>query len=80
MLAGLEPTDRLMGKFANLSTKVSLFQAMNKANQYLAAAAGREYLDSLMRAKAGKGVLGKLPGRKSWAEKSLRDFYINPNV
>tara|TARA_R110002020_G_scaffold320967_1_gene536868 strand:- start:2662 stop:4881 length:2220 start_codon:yes stop_codon:yes gene_type:complete len=80
MLSGLEPTDRIMGKFANFSTKVSLFQAMNKANQYLSAAAGKEYLSTLMKAKEGKGVLGKLPGRKQWAEKSLRDFNINPNV
>ena len=75
MLSGLEPTDRFMGKFANFTTKITGFQAMNKANQYLAAAAGKEYLSSLMKAKNSK-----IGWRRNWAEKSLRDFDINPNV
>jgi len=72
MLAGLEPTDALMGRFANLTTKLSGFQAMNKANQYLAAAAGKEYLNTLMKAKDSK-----IGWRRSWAEKSLKDLDIS---
>ena len=72
MLSGLEPTDALMGKFANLTTKLSGFQAMNKANQYISAAAGKEYLNTLMKAKESK-----IGWRKSWAEKSLKDLDIS---
>ena len=72
MLAGLEPTDALMGRFANLTTKLSGFQSMNKANQYLAAAAGKEYLNTLMKAKDSK-----IGWRRSWAEKSLKDLDIS---
>ena len=75
MLSGLEPTDRFMGKFADFTTKITGFQAMNKANQYLAAAAGKEYLSSLMKAKNSK-----IAWRRNWAEKNLRDFDINPNT
>lgn len=75
MLSGLEPSDALMGKFANFTTKVSGFQAMNKANQYLSAAAGKEYLSSLMKAKNSN-----IGWRRSWAEKSLRDLDVTPST
>ena len=75
MLSGLEPTDALMGKFANFTTKISGFQAMNKANQYLSAAAGKEYVSSLLNAKNSR-----IKWRRDWAEKSLRDLDINPKT
>ena len=73
MLMGLEPSDNKMGKFAHLTTKVSGFQAMNKFNQYLSAAAGKEYVSSLLKARNSK-----LIGRRNWAKESLRDLDINP--
>ena len=73
MLMGLEPSDNKMGKFAHLTTKISGFQAMNKFNQYLSAAAGREYVNSLLKARNSK-----LIGRRNWAKESLRDLDINP--
>ena len=75
MLVGLEPSSSIMGRFANLATKLSGFQAINKANQYLAAAAGKEYIDALMRAKKSK-----IGWRRDWAEKSLRDLDLDPRA
>ena len=75
MISGLEPTDKLMGKFANFTTKYSGFQGMNKINQYVSAAAGKEYLNTLMKAKDSK-----IKWRRDWANKSLRDFDISPTT
>ena len=75
MLAGLEPSASIMGRFANLATKLSGFQAINKANQYLGAAAGKEYIDTLMSARESKIVW-----RRNWAEKSLRDLDLDPRA
>ena len=72
MLAGLEPSASIMGRFANLTTKISGFQAINKANQYLAAAAGKEYIGTLMKARESK-----IGWRRNWAEKSLRDLDLD---
>ena len=75
MLPGLEPSASIMGRFANLATKLSGFQAINKANQYLGAAAGKEYIDTLMSARESKIVW-----RRNWAEKSLRDLDLDPRA
>jgi len=75
MLSGLEPSGSIMGKFANLTTTISGFQHMNKANQYISAAAGKEYVASLMKAKDSS-----IGFRRNWAEKGLRDLDINPNT
>ena len=77
MLYGLEPSDSLMGRFAMFTTKWSGFQGMNKVNQYLAAASGREYIDKLIRVR-DRSI--NIPGRKRWAEKSLRDLGLDQNI
>ena len=72
MLMGLEPSDSWMGKAAHKLTKISGFQGINKVNQYLASAAGREYVTSLMNARNSK-----IKWRRDWAEQSLRDLNID---
>tara|TARA_R100000329_G_scaffold151453_1_gene147671 strand:- start:2785 stop:6657 length:3873 start_codon:yes stop_codon:yes gene_type:complete len=75
MISGLEPSDRFMGRFANFATKISGFQTINKVNQYVSAAAGKEYLSSLMKAKNSK-----IQGRRNWAKKNLKDLGIDPST
>ena len=72
MLMGLEPSDGFMGRAAHVLTKASGFQGINKVNQYLAAAAGREYITSLMNARNSK-----IGWRRDWAEQSLKDLNID---
>ena len=74
MLSGLEPSSSLMGKFANFTTKLG-FQQINKVNQLLAAAAGYEYTNALLKARNSK-----IGWRRNWARKSLQDLGIDPNV
>ena len=77
MLYGLEPSDSMMARFADFTTRYSGFQGMNKINQYLAAAAGREYIAKLIKVKDRQI---NLPGRKQWAEKSLKDLGLDPKI
>lgn len=74
MISGLEPSSSLMGKFANATTRLG-FQQMNKANQYISAAAGYEYALGLMKAKNSS-----ISWRRSWARKSLRDLGLDPSI
>ena len=71
MLMGLEPSDSFMGRAAHTLTKISGFQGMNKVNQYVAAAAGREYVTSLINARNSN-----IKWRRNWAEQSLKDLNI----
>ena len=72
MLMGLEPSDSFMGRAAHTLTKISGFQGMNKVNQYVSAAAGKEYVTSLLNARNSK-----IKWRRDWAEKSLKDLNID---
>jgi len=72
MLMGLEPSDSFMGRAAHKLTKITGFQGMNKVNQYVAAAAGKEYVTSLLNARNSK-----IKWRREWAEKSLKDLNID---
>ena len=72
MLMGLEPSDSFMGRWAHRLTKATGFQGMNKVNQYVAAAAGKEYVTSLLNARNSK-----IKWRREWAEQSLKDLNID---
>ena len=72
MLMGLEPSDSFMGRAAHKLTKITGFQGMNKVNQYVAAAAGKEYVTSLLNARNSK-----IKWRREWAEQSLKDLNID---
>ncbi len=74
MLSGLEPSSSLMGKFANFTTKLG-FQQINKVNQLVSAAAGYEYVNSLLKARNSN-----IGWRRKWARKSLIDLGINPTT
>tara|TARA_X000001382_G_scaffold27552_1_gene17680 strand:+ start:8466 stop:12485 length:4020 start_codon:yes stop_codon:yes gene_type:complete len=86
MISNLEPSDRFMGKFADLTTRVSQFQRINEYNQILSAAAGREWILSLRKTANGKSALLdtgiKLPqllggariNRRQWAIKTLNEL------
>ena len=80
MVSGLEPSSSMMGKFANFTTKISGFQAMNKANQYISAAAGKLYVEGLIKTSQGKDLIGRtglsFNARKNWANKNLQELGI----
>ena len=80
MVSGLEPSSSFMGKFANFTTKWSGFQGMNKINQYISAAAGKLYIDGLVKTAQGKDLIGRtglsFNARKDWANKNLKQLGI----
>lgn len=75
MMYGLEPTDRKMSRIADGVTKISLFQGINKVNQYVAAAAGREYINSLLKARNSR-----IGARSNWAKANLRRLGLSENI
>ena len=75
MVSGLEPSSSFFGKAAHTMTKISGFQNMNKFNQYLAAAAGREYVKGLIKAKDSN-----ISFRRNWAKDNLRELGLPDNV
>jgi hypothetical protein len=80
MISGLEPADTLFGRAAHTITKYSGFQGMNKVNQYVAAAAGNEYIKNLVDVANGRGTgLSRLKS-KSWAQDNLRQLGLSENI
>jgi len=75
MVSGLEPSSSFFGRAAHTMTKISGFQHMNKFNQYLAAAAGREYVKGLIKAKDSK-----ITARRNWAKENLKELGLPDNV
>jgi DNA-binding transcriptional regulator YiaG len=86
MISNLEPSDRFMGRFADITTRVSQFQRINEFNQILSAAAAREWILALRKTANGKSALLdtgiKLPqllggariNRRQWAIKTLNEL------
>jgi len=80
MISGLEPADTVFGRAAHTITKYSGFQGMNKINQYVAAAAGNEYIKNLVDVANGRGTgLSRLKS-KSWAKDNLRQLGLPENI
>ena len=75
MVSGLEPSDTFFGRAAHTMTKISGFQHMNKFNQYLAAAAGREYVKGLIKAKDSN-----ISARRNWAKDNLKELGLPDDV
>ena len=75
MVSGLEPSDSFFGRAAHTMTKISGFQTMNKFNQYLSAAAGREYVKGLIKAKDSN-----ISARRNWAKENLKELGLPDNV
>lgn len=86
MISNLEPSDRFMGRFADITTRVSQFQRINEYNQILSAAAAREWILALRKTANGRSALLdtgiKLPqllggariNRRQWAIKTLNEL------
>jgi polyhydroxyalkanoate synthesis regulator phasin len=75
-LAGLNPNDSLMGKFAEGATWLSGFKKINQINSLVSAASAREWINMLQPIAQGKGT-GKFKLRQQWAIKNLADLGIN---
>lgn len=80
MISGLEPSDTIFGRAAHSFTKYSGFQAMNKVNQYVAAAAGHEYVKNLVDVSNGKATGFSKLKSKSWARDNLRQLGLPEDV
>ena len=84
MVSGLEPSSSFMGKFADFTTRISGFQAMNKANQYISAAAGKLYIEGLLKTSQGRDLMGmaglSFNARRNWASKNLQELGIQPGT
>ena len=80
MISGLEPSDTFFGRAAHKLTEYSQFQRMNKYNQYLAAAAGQEYVKNLVDVSNGKGTGLSRFKSKSWARDNLKQLGIPEDV
>lgn len=88
MISNLEPTDRLMSRFADFTTTVSQFQRVNQYNQILSAAASREWISALRKTANGKSALldtgiklpqllgGRRLNRRQWAIDTLKELGI----
>ena len=88
MISNLEPTDRLMSRFADMTTRVSQFQRVNQYNQILSAAASREWISALRKTANGKSALldtgiklpqllgGRRLNRRQWAINTLKELGI----
>ena len=75
-IAGLEPADSFMGKWAEGFTTVFGFKGMNKINQLVSAATAREWIGDLRKVATGKAKgLSKLK-RKQWAIENLNQLGI----
>lgn len=89
MISNLEPTDRLMSRFADFTTTVSQFQRVNQYNQILSAAAAREWIGALRKTANGKSALldtgfklpqllgGRRINRREWAINTLKELGID---
>jgi len=89
MISNLEPTDRLMSRFADVTTRVSQFQRVNQYNQILSAAAAREWIGALRKTANGKSALldtgfklpqllgGRRINRREWAINTLKELGID---
>ena len=88
MISNLEPTDRLMSRFADITTRVTQFQRVNQYNQILSAAASREWISALRKTANGKSSLldtgiklpqllgGRRLNRRQWAIDTLKELGI----
>ena len=86
MISNLEPTDRLMSRFADMTTRVSGFQRVNQFNQIVSAAAAREWIGALRKTANGKSALldtglklpqllgGRRINRREWAINTLKEL------
>jgi hypothetical protein len=72
-LAGLNPNDSFMGKFAEGATWLSGFKKINEINQLVSSAAAKEWIDLLQPVAQGKGT-GIFKARQNWARQNLRDL------
>lgn len=72
-LAGLNPNDSFMGKFAEGATWLSGFKKINEINQLVSSAAAKEWIDLLQPIAQGKGT-GAFKFRQNWARQNLRDL------
>ena len=89
MISNLEPTDRLMSRFADMTTRVSGFQRVNQFNQIVSAAAAREWIGALRKTANGKSALldtglklpqllgGRRINRREWAINTLKELGID---
>ena len=89
MISNLEPTDRLMSRFADMTTKASGFQRVNQFNQIVSAAAAREWIGALRKTANGKSALldtgfklpqllgGRRINRREWAINTLKELGID---
>ena len=80
MISGLEPSDTVFGRAAHSFTKYSGFQGMNKLNQFIAAAAGNEYIKNLVDVSNGRGTGFSKLKSKSWARDNLKQLGLPQNV
>ena len=80
MVSGLEPSSGFFGKFADGLTRASGFQGMNKINQMLAAATGREYVKNLIDVANGKGTGLSRFKSKNWAKDNLKELGLPENI
>ena len=74
-LAGLNPNDSFMGRFAEGATWLSGFKKINQINSLVSAASAREFINMLQPIAQGKGT-GKFKLRQDWAKKNLADLDI----
>tara|TARA_Y100000401_G_scaffold117233_1_gene125240 strand:- start:72 stop:4055 length:3984 start_codon:yes stop_codon:yes gene_type:complete len=74
-LAGLNPSDSFMGKFAEGATWLSGFKKINEINQLVSSAAAKEWIDMLQPIAQGKGT-GRFKARRNWARQNLRDMGV----
>tara|TARA_R100000030_G_scaffold72645_1_gene55986 strand:- start:33 stop:4001 length:3969 start_codon:yes stop_codon:yes gene_type:complete len=89
MISNLEPTDRLMSRFADMTTRVTGFQRVNQFNQIVSAAAAREWIGALRKTANGKSALldtglklpqllgGRRINRREWAINTLKELGID---
>ena len=75
-LAGLNPNDSFMGRFAEGATWLSGFKKINQINSLVSAASAKEFINMLQPIAQGKGT-GKFKLRREWARKNLADLDIN---
>ena len=75
-LAGLNPNDSFMGRFAEGATWLSGFKKINQINSLVSAASAKEWINMLQPIAQGKGT-GKFKLRQQWAIKNLADLGIN---
>ena len=91
LIAGLEPSEGWTSTFANVTTKASGFQFINKVNQLVSAAAAKEWISSLQKTANNKSSLvdigipsifgGTKMNRRNWAIENLKALGIeNPSM